>query len=117
MSIKIGGKYENYEKTDESVTVDSKDCTGTKPEDFYTDSDKTSITNNTKFNVTVTFTINDIICDFKDKCTSYPNKCKTCKRNRGKRDYYKPDTDDSDPYIPYTPYVPYTPIWTVTTLV
>ena len=34
-----------------------------------------------------------IVCPYKDKCTGYPLKCRTCKNNRGIRDYYRPDTD------------------------
>lgn len=35
--------------------------------------------------------INNVECDYKGKCTSYPHKCYRCVRNRGKRDYFIPD--------------------------
>ena len=42
----------------------------------------------------------EIICPYKDKCTSHPNKCGTCSRNTGKRDYYQPRRDWYTPYYP-----------------
>jgi len=31
-----------------------------------------------------------IICLYKHECTGYPYKCKSCRHNKGKRDYYEP---------------------------
>jgi len=31
-----------------------------------------------------------IICTHKNKCISYPHKCKKCRHNKGKRDYFEP---------------------------
>jgi len=42
-----------------------------------------------------------VSCPHKDKCTSYPGSCGSCKKNRGKRNYY-------EPVIPY-PVVRYYP--------
>ena len=33
----------------------------------------------------------EVECNYKGKCTSYPQKCGSCKHNTGKRDYYEPD--------------------------
>lgn len=43
-----------------------------------------------------------VICEYKDKCSSYPDKCSNCEHNTGKRDYYKPDKREY--YLPYTRY-------------
>jgi len=34
--------------------------------------------------------VEDVICPYKDKCLSYPAKCRWCKHNKGKRDYFEP---------------------------
>ena len=47
-----------------------------------------------------------IECPYKNKCTSHPHNCGTCRRNTGKRDYYQPRRYDW-----YTPYYPYYPYW------
>jgi len=31
-----------------------------------------------------------IICPYKGKCTGYPLKCRRCRHNRGRKDYFEP---------------------------
>jgi len=48
-----------------------------------------------------------VICPYKDKCTSFPEWCCSCKHNTGKKSYYSPDYYPIwQPYYPYytTPY-------------
>jgi len=54
----------------------------------------------------------DVVCEYKDKCTSHPQWCQTCRNNKGKRNYYIPE-----PYpAPWQPWYPwYQPIWIQTT--
>lgn len=47
----------------------------------------------------------EIECQHKDKCSSYPNKCKSCKHNPGKKDYYEPDY--FEPFDYYHPRIHY----------
>lgn len=42
----------------------------------------------------------EIICEYKNRCTRHPDWCKTCLRNTGKRDYYKPSPCPT-PYYPW----------------
>ena len=51
----------------------------------------------------------EVICPYKGKCTGEGCKCKTCSRNSGKKDYYKPDDDWYTPCYPYQPWYPYYP--------
>ena len=32
----------------------------------------------------------NIICEYKDKCTELGGSCKTCENNKGKKNYYVP---------------------------
>jgi len=50
---------------------------------------------------TLTWSNQEVDCSFKDKCSSHPNKCNSCRRNMTKKDYYVPE----DYYIPI-PYYP-----------
>jgi len=53
-----------------------------------------------------------VVCPYKNKCVSYPNRCNTCKHNTAKRDYYEPEPSspyDPYPWIPYPPYYPWYP--------
>jgi len=38
----------------------------------------------------------EVNCIYKDRCIDYPGKCRSCKKNKGRRSYYEPD-------IPYWP--------------
>jgi len=35
--------------------------------------------------------MSEVVCPFKDDCTDYPWRCKSCKHNKGRRSYYEPD--------------------------
>ena len=48
----------------------------------------------------------NIICKFKDKCSSYPNFCSSCSNNTGKKNYYIPE-QPYNPIVPYTPWIMY----------
>jgi hypothetical protein len=50
----------------------------------------------------------DIICPLSGKCTSFPSFCLTCKKNKGKRDYYVPAKPTIWTY-PYTTTYTYAP--------
>lgn len=50
----------------------------------------------------------EVVCIYKDKCTSHPQWCGTCTNNTGKRNYYKPDSVPWYP-IPWYPWYPYYP--------
>jgi len=56
--------------------------------------------------------VTDVDCEFKDKCTSFPDWCGTCQRNKAKRNYYIPQPYPQ-PYWPWYPFYPY-PFITVT---
>lgn len=45
--------------------------------------------------------MNEVICPYKDKCTSCPYYCDGCVNNTGRRNYYKPDIDFS-PHEPHS---------------
>ena len=53
----------------------------------------------------------DVKCPHKDGCTSYPNSCKYCKNNTGKKDYFEPTKKDHFKPIPWypAPWEPYAP--------
>lgn len=48
----------------------------------------------------------DIDCRYIHKCTSYKERCNTCRHNRAKRDYYDPE-----PWTPWYPWYPYINPW------
>jgi hypothetical protein len=52
----------------------------------------------------------DIECEYKNKCTSFPSKCDGCKNNKGKKDYYVPK-DWHYPYDWYEPLFKYPYRW------
>jgi len=75
-------------------------------------------TDDTTGNMTIrlNITCKTVICPYKHKCVSYPNRCNTCKHNMTKRDYYEPEPSppyyppfDPYPWIPYPPYYPWYP--------
>ena len=33
----------------------------------------------------------EVVCQYKEKCTSHPQWCYSCKNNTGKKNYYQPD--------------------------
>ena len=53
----------------------------------------------------------DVDCCYKNRCTSYPNRCGSCINNKGKRDYYQPDYWPWHRYYPWYP----EPYWVTTT--
>lgn len=53
----------------------------------------------------------EVVCQYKDKCISFPNWCSSCKNNTAKKNYYVPDYQPDIPYYPPPCY----PIWVVTT--
>jgi len=58
--------------------------------------------------------MSDVVCSYKDKCTSHPSRCDSCRNNTGKRDYYEPEPQPYIPDYPWYPYpwwVPYEPYW------
>ena len=60
---------------------------------------------------------NEVKCEYKDCCTSYPDWCQTCVNNKGKRNHYKPDPCPQ-PYWPYPyiwPWYPQPQIWYTST--
>lgn len=52
--------------------------------------------------------LNEVECEYKCRCTSYPDWCQTCVNNRGKRNHYKPDPQPQ-PYWPWYPWYPHYP--------
>jgi len=36
----------------------------------------------------------EVNCPYKNKCSSYPTFCGSCRHNTSKRDYYEPDYPD-----------------------
>jgi hypothetical protein len=58
-----------------------------------------------------------IECRYRDKCTSYPDKCGSCANNEGKRDYYVPRPYPNPWWWPYTwPYTNPPYIWYTTSV-
>ena len=47
----------------------------------------------------------EVICPFKNKCAHYEGKCKSCKNNDGKKDYYLPD--DTCSWVNHWSILPY----------
>ena len=49
--------------------------------------------------------MNEVDCEYKDRCSSYPLRCKFCKKNKGKQDYYEPSDWYEPRWIPTDPCV------------
>jgi len=54
-------------------------------------------------------------CKYKNRCTSYSEKCESCANNFGKRDYYQPMPYPWWPAYPIYPWYQQTNIWCTST--